>query len=392
MEVSQVYEIVNGMTQEILGESAVVNEDLSNVVDMGKAIFDNTSYDKFVRSLIDHIGRVMFVNRTYTGSSLALRRDSWEYGAVMEKITETELPEAVENETWELTDGASYDPNVFNKPKVAAKFYNKRTTFEVDRSIADKQAKSAFTSPEQLNAFVSMLFNGIDKSINLKVESLSERVINNMIAQTLAAEFPSVVDNDYSGKTGVKAVNLLYTYNQKFSKSLTADTCLYDIDFLKWAAMTIRRYTVRMQKMSTLFNIGGLPRFTPVNMQHVILHGDFSTAADMYLQADTFHNEMVSMPDFIEVPYFQGSGTGYDFSSTSKISATIELPAGSTKSIECGGILGVIFDHDSCGICCEERQVDTNYNPKANFTNYFYKQFANYYGDSNENFVVFYVA
>ena len=392
MEVSQVYEIVNGMTQEILGESAVVNEDLSNVVDMGKAIFDNTSYDKFVRSLIDHIGRVMFVNRTYTGSSLALRRDSWEYGAVMEKITETELPEAVENETWELTDGASYDPNVFNKPKVAAKFYNKRTTFEVDRSIADKQAKSAFTSPEQLNAFVSMLFNGIDKSINLKVESLSERVINNMIAQTLAAEFPSVADNNYSGKTGVKAVNLLYTYNQKFSKSLTADTCLYDIDFLKWAAMIIRRYTVRMQKMSTLFNIGGLPRFTPVNMQHVILHGDFSTAADMYLQADTFHNEMVSMPDFIEVPYFQGSGTGYDFSSTSKISATIELPAGSTKSIECGGILGVIFDHDSCGICCEERQVDTNYNPKANFTNYFYKQFANYYGDSNENFVVFYVA
>ena len=392
MEVSQVYDIVNGMTHEILGESAVVNEDLSNVVDMGKAIFDNTSYDKFVRSLIDHIGRVMFVNRTYTGSSLALRRDSWEYGAVMEKITETELPEAVENETWELTDGASYDPNVFNKPKVAAKFYNKRTTFEVDRSIADKQAKSAFTSPEQLNAFVSMLFNGIDKSINLKVESLSERVINNMIAQTLAAEFPSVADNNYSGKTGVKAVNLLYTYNQKFSKSLTADTCLYDIDFLKWAAMTIRRYTVRMQKMSTLFNIGGLPRFTPVNMQHVILHGDFSTAADMYLQADTFHNEMVSMPDFIEVPYFQGSGTGYDFSSTSKISATIELPAGSTKSIECGGILGVIFDHDSCGICCEERQVDTNYNPKANFTNYFYKQFANYYGDSNENFVVFYVA
>lgn len=392
MEVSQVYDIVNGMTHEILGESAVVNEDLSNVVDMGKAIFDNTSYDKFVRSLIDHIGRVMFVNRTYTGSSLALRRDSWEYGAVMEKITETELPEAVENETWELTDGASYDPNVFNKPKVAAKFYNKRTTFEVDRSIADKQAKSAFSSPEQLNAFVSMLFNGIDKSINLKVESLSERVINNMIAQTLAAEFPAVVDNNYSGKTGVKAVNLLYTYNQKFSKSLTADTCLYDIDFLKWAAMTIRRYTVRMQKMSTLFNIGGLPRFTPVNMQHVILHGDFSTAADMYLQADTFHNEMVSMPDFIEVPYFQGSGTGYDFSSTSKISATIELPAGSTKSIECGGILGVIFDHDSCGICCEERQVDTNYNPKANFTNYFYKQFANYYGDSNENFVVFYVA
>ena len=391
MDVKQVADIVNGMSSELLGESAVQTEDLSNVVDMGKAIFDNTSYDKFVKTLIDHIGRVMFVNRTYTGSSLALRRDAWEYGAVMEKITETELPEAVENEAWELTDGASYDPNVFTKPSVAAKFYNKRTTFEVDRSIADMQARSAFSSPEQLNAFVSMLFGGIDKSINLKVEALSERVINNMIAQTLQAEFPSVSNNNYSSMTGVKAVNLLYVYNQKFSKSLTAEGALYDEDFLKFAAMTIRRYTVRMRKMSSLFNIGGLPRFTPNDLQHVILHGDFSTAAEMYLQSDTFHNELVSMPDYIEVPYWQGSGTDYAFSSTTKVDATIDIGTG-TKNIATTGVLGVIFDHEACGICCEERRVDTNYNPKANFTNYFYKQFANYYGDANENFVVFYVA
>lgn len=391
MDVKQVASIVNGMTTELLGEGAVQTEDLSNVVDMGKALFDNTSYDKFVKALIDHIGRVMFVNRTYNGASLALRRDAWEYGAVMEKITETELPEAVENEAWELTDGASYDPNVFTKPSVAAKFYNKRTTFEVDRSIADIQARSAFSSPEQLNAFVSMLFGGIDKSINLKVEALSERVINNMIAQTLQAEFPSVSNNNYSNMTGVKAVNLLYVYNQKFTKSLTAEGALYDEDFLKFAAMTIRRYTVRMRKMSSLFNIGGLPRFTPNDLQHVILHGDFSTAAEMYLQSDTFHNELVSMPDYIEVPYWQGSGTDYAFSSTTKVDATIDIGTG-TKNIATTGVLGVIFDHDACGICCEERRVDTNYNPKANFTNYFYKQFANYYGDANENFVVFYVA
>ena len=391
MEVKQVADIVNGMTSEILGEAAIQTEDLSNVVDMGKAIFDNTSYDKFVRSLVDHIGRVMFVNRTYTGASLALRRDNWEYGSVLEKITELELTEAVEMEDYGLVDGASYDPNVFNKPQVAAKFYNKRSVFEVDRSIADDQCKSAFNSPEQLNAFVSMLFNGIDKSINVKLEALSERVINNMIAQTFVNEFPTVVNNDYSGMTGVKAVNLLYTYNTKFSKSLTAATCLYDEDFLKWAAMTIRRYTVRMTKMSNLFNIGGLPRFTPTDMQHVILHGDFSTAAEMYLQSDTFHNELVSMPDFIEVPYWQGSGTGYDFSSTGLINATIDVN-GTSKTLQTSGIIGVIFDHDACGINCEQRKVDTNYNPKANFTNYFYKQIANYYGDSNENFVVFYVA
>lgn len=392
MDVKQVHTIVNGMTQELLGAEAVVNEDLSNVVDMGEAIFSNTSYDLFVKSLVDHIGRVMFVDRSYEGSTLALKRDGWEYGAVMEKIAETELPEAVENEAWQLQDGASYDPNVYSKPKVAAKFYNKRTTFEVDRSIADIQARSAFSSPTQLNAFISMLFNGIDKSINLKLEALSERVINNMIAQTFNAEFPNVNNGNYAGMSGVKAVNLLYVYNQTFSKSLTAALCMYDMDFLKFAAMTIKRYTIRMRKMSNLFNIGGLPRFTPTDLQHVILHGDFSTAAEMYLQSDTFHDELVRMPKYIDVPFWQGSGTDYGFSSTGAVNATIALENGTTKAISTSGILGVIFDHEACGICCEERKIDTNYNPKANFTNYFYKQFANYYGDSNENFVVFYVA
>ena len=392
MDITQVANIVNGVTSEVLGESAIQTEDLSNVVDMGKAIFDNTSYDKFVRSLIDHIGRVMFVNRTYTGTSLALRRDGWEYGAVMQKLTELELPEATENEAWNLTDGASYDPNVFNRPNVASKMYNKRSVFEIDRSIADIQVRSAFSNATQLNAFISMLFNGIDKSLEVKLQGLSERVINNMIARTFAAEFPSVVDNDYSGKTGVKAVNLLYTYNQKFSKSLTAAACLYDADFLKWAAKWIRMYSSRLTKMSNLFNVGGLPRFTPTNLQHLILLDSFATSAEMYLQSDTFHNELVSMPDYIEVPFWQGSGTAYDDDSISKINVTIDNENGSTKTLTASGILGVLFDHESCGICCEDRRVDTNYNPKGNFTNYFYKAFANYYGDSNENFVVFYVA
>lgn len=391
MEITQIHDIVNGMTQELLGSEAVVAEDLSNVVDMGKAIFDNTSYDKFVKTLIDHIGRVMFVNRTYNGTDLALRRDNFEYGSVLEKITETELPEAVENEAWELTDGASYDPNVFNKPKVAAKFYNKYVTFEIDRSIADYQARSAFSSPTQLNAFISMLFNGIDKSLAVKYEALAERVINNMIAQTIEASFPTINNNNYSSSTGVRAVNLLKVYNYTFSKSLTQAACLYDLDFLRFAAMTIRRYTVRLRKMSTLFNNGGLPRFTPTEMQHVLLHGDFTTAAEMYLQSDTFHNELVSMPDYIEVAYWQGSGTAFGFDSTSKVDATIEIASG-TKEISLSGILGVIFDHDACGINCENRRTDTNYNPKANFTNYFYKSKVNYFNDCNENFVVFFAA
>ena len=393
MDIKQVATLMNGITTEILGEGAVVNEDLSNVVDIGKAIFDNVSYDKYVKTLVDHIGRVIFVDRKYTGGMASLYRDAWEYGAVMEKITGLALPTAVENESWELTDGTSYDPNVFTKPEVAAKFFNKRTTFEVDLSIADKQAKSAFSSASQLNAFVSMLTNDVDKSLTVKQEGLAQRTINNLIAQTVNAEFPSVSDNDYSGMTGTKAINLLYLYNQQFNPSpaLTAANCLYSAEFIRFATLVITKTLARMKKISSLFNVGNLPRFTPADKQHLILLSDFKAASDVYLQSDTFHNTLVDLPMSEDVPYWQGSGTAYGFSSISNVHAEIAV-GDSTKEINLGGILGVAFDHDAAGITNLDKRVTSNYNPKAEFTNYFYKVDCGYFNDLNENAVIFYVA
>lgn len=391
MEMIQVYNLANDLSNEILGKTDLLNEDLSNVVDLGKEIFDNISYDKFCKSLVDRIGRVEFVNRVYEGSSHALIRKDYEYGSVLEKITGTNLIEATENETWELTDGASYDPNVFKKPNVSAKFYNKRTTFEVDLSVADRQVRSAFDSANQLNAFFSMLTNDVNKSLTVKVDELANRTINNMILQTLQAEFPNVVNNNYSNMSGVKAVNLLYLYNEQFSKSLTAADCLFDADFIKFATLYILRYTERVKKLSSLFNIGGLPRFTPGSLQHLILHADLKSASDIYLQSGTFNKEYTALPMSETAPYWQGSGTSYDFSATGTVKGTIDIGSG-TKSIIASGIIGVLFDHETCGLSQIERRVTTNYNPKAEFNNYFYKEECGYWNDLNEMFVVFYVA
>lgn len=395
MDIKQVATLMNGITTEILGEGAVVNEDLSNVVDIGKAIFDNTSYDHYVKTLVDHVGRMIFVDRKYTGGMASLYRDAWEYGAVMEKVYGLKLPTAVENETWELTDGASYDPNIFTKPEVAAKFFDKRTTFEVNLSIADKQAKSAFSSASQLNAFVSMLTTDVDKSLTVKQEGLAQRTINNLIASTIAAEFPSVSNGDYSGSTGVKAINLLKLYNTQFgltgNDALTVDNCLYSAEFIRYATLTITKTMARLKKISSLFNVGGIPRFTPADKQHLILLSDFKAAADVYLQSDTFHNEFVRLPMAEDVPYWQGSGTGYALSSISNVHAEV-VNGDSTKEINIGGVLGVAFDHDAAGITNLDKRVTSNYNAKAEFTNYFYKVDCGYFNDLNENAVVFFVA
>ena len=390
MDITQVATLVNSVNQEIIGSSAILEEDLSNVVDVGKAIFNATSYDKYVNALVDHIGRVIFVDRKYSGSLASLYRDNWDYGAVMEKIYVTDLPVAIENDTWKLTNGTSYDPNVFTQPSVAAKFYNKKTIFEVDLSIADVQVRSAFDSATQLNAFISMLMNSVDTAINIRLEGLSERVINTLIANTFKDDIP---DLDVS-KTGIKAVNLLKLYNDQFTSApLTVDTCLYNAEFIRYAALTIAKYSERLKKVSTLFNCGGLVRFTPADKQHIVLLSDFVAAAGSYLQSDTYHNEFTALPKAITVPYWQGSGTDYGFDSISKVHIDIVDPSDDTKTIEVElpGVLGVIFDHDAAGITNDKRRVTSNYNAKAEFTNMFYKQDANYFVDLNENAVVFFV-
>ena len=380
MEMNQVYEIVNSLTDQYLGESAVVQTDLSNVVDIGSATMDLTNLDHYVHDLIDHVGRVVFVNRAYRGKTPSLVMDAWEYGAVLEKITYDSYPEAQANDSWNLQDGQSYDPNVFYKPSVTAKFYEKRNTFDIPMSFARRQVKSAFSSATQLNAFFSMIENVIQNSMTLKIDQLAESCINNMIAMTI---------ND---ATGTRAINLLSLYNTKFSKSLTAAQSITDPDFLRFAAMTMKLYSERLQRMSKLFNIGSKERFTPSDRMHVILLSEFAAGAEAYLYSDTYHDQFVHLAKAETVPYWQGSGTAYDFSSTSKIHVAIDTGAQSPTTVEQSGILGVMFDRDAAGIANLDRRVTTNWNARAEFYNNWYKFDAGYFCDTNENFLVFYVA
>ena len=390
MEMNQVATFTNTVVQEVLGETAVVQDDLTNVVDIGNEIFNADAFDAYVKTLINHIGKVVFVNRPYSGSAPSVLMDGWEYGSILEKIS-SEMPVATENPSWELTDGKSYDPNIFKQPKASAKFFNKRTTFEIDRSITERQVKQSFSSGQQLNAFISMLQNETEKALTVRMDSLIMRTINNMIVETVKADY--VEPNNLTASSGVKAVNLLYLYNQRFTKTLTAEQAITDPEFIRYAAFQIGLYSDRMTRMSTLFNIGKKQRFTPYDLQHTIYLSEFIRAADVYLQSDTFHDIYTKMKAGETVPYWQGSGADYNFTSTSKINA---IPSSNEESgktpIVVSGVLAVIFDRDALGVSNLDRRVTTQYNAKAEFTNYFYKHDAGYFNDLNENFVVFFVA
>lgn len=384
MTVQQIYTLINTVTSEVLGESVIVAEDLSNVVDIGTAVFNASAVDNYVRSLVNHIGKVIFVNRPYTGSVPSVLMDGWEYGSVLEKVT-AELPDATENESWDLQDGQSYDPNIFYKPVVSAKFYNKKVTFEIPMSFTERQVRESFSDAVQLNAFLSMLYNAVDKAMTVRIDSLVMRTINNMTAETLYADYGS---NPFSGGSGVKAINLLYLYNQRYGTTLTAAAALTTPEFIRFAAFEIGVTASRLSKISTLFNIGGKERFTPADFLHVVMLSDFMQAANVFLQSDVFHDQYTKLPNAEEVPFWQGSGTGYAYNDITAINVT----TASNHQIEASGILGVMFDRDALGVTNMDRRVTTHYNPKAEFYNNWYKFDAGYFNDTNENFVVFFIA
>ena len=380
MNVEQVYTLVNAATGEALGDTSLVARDLTNVVDVGTAIFNANAVDAYVKALVNHIGKVIFVNRKYTGSVPSVLMDGWEYGSVVEKVR-AELPDAQANASWGLTDGTSYDPNVFIEPTVAAKFFNSKVTFELQLSISELAVKQSFSNATQLGSFVSMLYNEVDKKMTIAIDQLIMSTIDLAIGATMDDE------NAGSSTTGTKAVNLLYEYNQQFGTSLTAAATLTTPEFLKFATYRIALYADRLTKISKLFNIEGNARFTPEDVRHMVLLSDFAKAIGPYSLAPAYNEEYLKLPNAETVPYWQGSGTGYAFNDIS----AIDVKQGA-DTYQYSGILGVIFDRDAIAVCNQDRRVTTQYNAKGEFWNNFYKFDCSYFADLGENIVVFYVA
>ena len=379
MKVTQLKDIVNSVTGEVLGKTDVVNDDLSNLVDVGNEIFDTDNVDNYVKKLIDRIGQVIFVNRLYAGGVPSVLMDSWEYGSVVEKIS-ADMPEADENDSWNLQNGQTYSQDTFYQPKVSAKFFNSKVTFDVKLSFTTQQVKESFSNVNELNGFISMLETGVKNSMTVKLDGLIMRTINNMTGQIL------------NSANGLQKVNLLTEYNTASGQTLTANKALMDKDFLKFASLTIKKYQARITKMSTLFNAGGKARFTTTDNLHTVLLSDFADSAEVYLLSDTYHNDTVSLPNHETVPYWQGSGKSYAFNDISKIDVKIDAGNKTAKQVTQTGILGVMFDTNALGVSNLNQRTTTSYNARAEFYTNYYKMDAGYFNDLNENFVVFYIA
>lgn len=382
MEVKQIATVINGMANEMLGKENIVAEDLSNIVDAGKEFDDIISDDKgleqAIKSLIDHVGRVIVVNRTYRPGGLGIERDAWEYGGILEKIN-IEMPEAAENETWNLTAGETYDDIlVYTPPSASAKFYDKMTTFSIPMSFAARKVwRTAFSNAEQMGAFIAGVENMIATAISYYKEILERRTVNNLIA----------------GAGTV--VNLLSLYNQAHAGDtpLDADLAIRNPDFLRFAAFTVKQYSGYLSEPSTSFNAGGWVKHTPLEYQHFVTLSMFSAGIETYLQADTYHDDFVKLIRHRDVAAWQGvKGNGTGTRTFQALSAVVAKPDGGNSVVTRQGVVGVLFDRDAAAVCNEDYRVTSFFNAGNETIKNYYKWDARYLNDFNENVVVFVIA
>ena len=385
MTVNQIYTILNDIMTEVTGgnvavedapDTPIVQEDLSNIVDIGTQVFNNNWRDKYVAAMINRIGREVFVDRSYEGYAPSVIRDSWEYGSIMSK-TRCKIFDAKANPSWSLSSGQTVNQFEFTPPDVIQKFYNTKVGWQIDCSFTEVQLRQSFTSAAAMNRFYSMIENRIAQSMTIYTDSLVMRTLNNFIAEKLYAS------------NGV--IDLLAGYNATLDSPISAADAMLDKNFLRYAALQIKLYVERFRAPSVNFNIAddddGNVTFTPRDFAHLVLHSDLAAGMEVYLESDTYHNDLVKIGDYEKVPFWQSQGDGYQLATTSRID--VKLASDNTHTINRNYIIGVLFDRDALGVLNDNRRTTSAYNANGEYWTNFYKVDTSYFNDLAENGIIF---
>lgn len=384
--VAQISTIVNDAVKDALGKNASLTQlDSSDIVSLGKAIANFNAYEGFYGALVNRIVKTVYFIRTYEGSKRSVLRDEHEYGAFVQKVY-YDLADAVDNPTWSIPDSdgtyAQTSPyDVEGTIGVSALIYGGKGTWSIEIVRSVEQIKSAFLDPSSMGAFIDGIYVAVENSFKLEEERLVSLAVNTAMADTLE---------------GGVSRNLLLEYNTAHAgATLTVAEALESADFLKYASKEINRTIKNMAKMSTVFNKAGYSTFTSRDNLVVEMLAEFSSASDMYLQADTFHNELTALPNYEEVPFWQSSGKTFGFADCSSIKVKHDdliSDTNETGEVSQSGIICFLHDKENVACYFGNRRSWELFNPRSEVMIHGEKAEKGYAVDGHANAVVFYIA
>lgn len=371
MDTNQIYELVNDVAQQTMGESALTASDTASLVAMGNAILSSsTNTEAFIDTLVQRIGRTMISYRPYKSQLGLMAVSDMTMGAIMQKI-KVKMPSAVEDVTTQLIDGQSIDQYIVSKPKANQKLFVKRTPYTFYVTIQKKWLREAFTSETAMGSFISAIYGEVENALELSQENL---------ARLCMANFMATISTSAN-----RVINLVTEYNTLKSTSLDEDNALLDEGFLRYALGRMNNISKKMKTMSVLYNDGSETRHSPEGDQRFVSLVDFQTALETQVQWAAFHEQYVKKQNGIEVPYWQAAQSPMD------INLVIEGDdAEQEESTTLSNIVAFIHDRDALGTYRKEVEVATTpLNARGLYTNQFWHMNDLYFNDISENGVIF---
>lgn len=379
MVVKQVFNFVNEMIDQMSGLRTVEVKDATGLVSLGEEVLSSdTLVENFMGVMYDKTAKMIVNNRPYGGRVKQLMMDTFTFGAILQKIYVDPM-EAKDSPQWNVEDEMEYSPIYIVKPNVRQKVFTGITTWEFDTAIPDIQIRSAFTSAEQMATFIDAIYVSLSNSMNMALETMANTVYCTMIANRL-------IEVKAKSNNSNTVIDLLTMYKE-FTGDLdmTAEKANTSPEFYKFAGMIMKQTITRMNQMGVTFNTEGYYRHTPKEMLNVTIVSDFAAGFDTFLQASTFHNEITALPNYTEIPFWQGSGQHWE--STRKVAIKTQ-----GYTVEQDGVVAMFADIEAMGMTIDNQRMRSVYDARHEVTAVYNKADKGYFCDPSENAVVFILA
>ena len=365
MKTEQLYTIVNEVARESMGTDDIDVIDTSTLVALGNTVLSSTTNtEAFLNTLVQRIGKTIISFRPYTSKLTLLDIGDMEWGQIMQK-TKTQMPIAIEDDTYNLVDGQSLDMYVVSKPEVHQKLFAKRTPLAFMKTFQTKALKEAFLSSEAMGNFVASIYGEIRNAIELAQENLGRLTMANYMANASTQQIYNLVTlfNAATGET-----------------QATGITALQNEAFLRYALQTMKNVAYSMETMSTLYNDGTEQRHTPRQLQRIASIIQFKSALETQVDYAAFNDDYVKLASDIIVPYWQAA--------KDPLNIQVADEDGEEKTLS--NVVAFIHDRDALGTYRKEEEVlTTPVNARGRYYNTYYHIDNLYFNDYSENGVVF---
>lgn len=364
MNTAQIYELVNDVAKQALGEEALAVADTSALISLGDTVLSSqTNTEAFLNTLAQRIGRTIFRYREYRNKMGDMVLDAFTWGAILQKLRVV-VPEAEEDERYKLVNGQSIDMYKVAKPTVDQKLFVTRTPYQFHITIQRITLREAFLSDVAMGSFISQIYGEVRNKIEFSLENLARLTIATGIAIHSANEIKLVSD-----------------YNTETGETLTAVTSLHSPEFMAFAIGRMNHIMDMLTDMSTQWADGSVATFTPYDRQKFRVISDFERRLETVVQYQAFHDNYTRLGVHQTLNFWQAEQSPMNISIT---------PPGSESAVNVSNIVAVLHDADACGIYQEEEETLTSpVNAAGSYYNQYWHRKDGRMLDRSENFVFF---